>query len=944
MGLLHEIPSRANAPLLVSRQRVLERIRRRAVPITALIAPAGFGKTHIAQRIARLDPHWCEVDCAPAAGRPSLAHQLGAALAVQGDVAALETEQLARLLGVAWQGRSESLTLVVENAECLENDDAGRTLVAELMQECPPQGKLILCARHDPAGLLSDFSAPHLVTTLRRDQLAFDAEEMRALFAATNPSDRMMFRLNRLTEGWPVPALACARMAQEGTLDEAFSDLGAGQFRDLFDYVDRQVLARLPSEALRALCAAAGFDDLRTTELDQLFGERTGQHIGSLLSRKYQVSSDRVAQRTEVGPLIRAVVRDRYADEVRAAQLTLAAGWVAGGQIARAAQCYVQAGEIAQASELIRSTDSSALDALYIFSSLPEQYDRAALPCYPEVWAALIGARRLSEHPDVLAHEAQMVLASLSSDASEVTVDTIVGLSAILLADAGRNAAAHAMLERGRPIPQQGAQDAGHLHILAARATLDSREGAHDAALATWHKMQRHVLAQRSWFSQLTGIEIAAARARGQWEIEHQMVERMLSSAREGGAPAVIGTALAEGLFGAWLAGEDDLVEAYRTQLDLLMGEHELPMLLNLGLAGSGRRLSMHAAVAGQWDACAYIMAAADDHEPARASDNVATALAAADASGNALLRILARVAIAEKVPTARHRRLNEALEIVADVDSVGLRDSVKHLSEVGEPGAMLASFVNRLRSRSAGFESSGDAAQLRIWLSDGSVERDGAQLDISEGSWNLMTALAIEGRPAKRDVLCDKLWPDLPLEAARNALKMCVRRTRMQLGDAGAIVSFKGGYALGAAVEVDLRDLTRLRGAVDREGTLLAEFPEAPAIFERLRRGRPAGAHDLEWFESTEHWLQRTTVLLGELIARDALQRDDTAAALQIGEYLTKLEPFDEAGPSLSIAAHLAAKRRGAAVAEYGHYRKVLDEELGVEPSAQLRELLKSA
>ena len=931
--------------MLVSRQRVLEKIRRRAVPITALIAPAGFGKSHIARRIARLDPHWCEVDCAPGTARPSLAQQLAVALGIEGDVDALEMGLLARMLGAAWQDRSEPLTLVVENGEFLEDDDTGRALVAELMKGCPPHGKLILCARHDPAGLLSDFSAPHLLTTLRRDQLAFDDAEMRALFAATNPSDSMLYRVGRLTEGWPVPALSCARMAQEGTLDAALADLGAAPFRDLFDFIDHQVLAKLPSDVLRALCAATGFDDLRTAELDQLFGERSGQHIGSLLSRKYQIASDRVAQRTDVGPLIRAVVRDRYADEVRKTQLTLAAGWVADGQVARAAQCYVQAGEIAQASELIRSTDSSALDALYVFSSLPERYDRASLPCYPEVWAALIGARRLSEHPDVLAHEAQMVLASLGPDASEIMVDTIVGLSAIVLVDAGRIAAAHAMLERGRPIPQQGAQDAGHLHILAARATLYSREGKHDAALATWHKMQRHVLAQRSWFSQLTAIEIAAARARGQWEIEHQMVERMLSSAREGGAPAIIGMALAEGMFGAWLAGEDDLVEAYRTQLELLMEEHELPLLLNLSLAGGARRLSTRPAAPGQWDACAYIMAAADNHEPARASDYAVAALAAADASGSAtLLRILARVAVAEKVPTARRRRLDEALEIVAGVDSVALRESVKHLSDLGEPGAMLTSFVNRLRSRSAGFEPSGDAVRLRIWLSDGSVERDGLQLDISEGSWNLLTALAVEGRPAKRDALCDTLWPSLPLEAARNALKMCVRRTRLQLGDSDAIVSFKGGYVLGAAVEVDLHDLTTLRAAVDREGATLTEFPQATAIFERLRRGRPASALDLEWFESTEHWLQRTTVLLGEFIARDALQHDDIAGALQIGEYLTKLEPFDEAGPSLSIAAHLAAKRRGAAIAEYGHYRKVLDTELGVEPSSQLKGLLLTA
>ena len=251
MGLLHDLPVRANAPLLVSRQRVLEKIRRRAVPITALIAPAGFGKSHIAGRIARLDPQWCEVDCAPGIARPSLAQQLAAALEIEGDVRTLENGQLARMLGASLQGRTEPLTLVVDNGEALEEDAAGRALVAELMKECPPHSKLILCARYDPAGLLSDFSAPHLLTTLRRDQLAFDGAEMRALFAATNPSDSLMYRVGRLTEGWPVPALSCARMAHEGTLDDALADLGAGPFRELYDFVDRQVLANLPPDVRR---------------------------------------------------------------------------------------------------------------------------------------------------------------------------------------------------------------------------------------------------------------------------------------------------------------------------------------------------------------------------------------------------------------------------------------------------------------------------------------------------------------------------------------------------------------------------------------------------------------------------------------------------------------------------------------------------------------------
>ena len=259
----------------------------------------------------------------------------------------------------------------------------------------------------------------------------------------------MMYRVGRLTEGWPVLRVLCARMVEEGTLDAAFADFGAEQFRDLFDFVDRQVLAKLPPDVLRALCAAAGFDDLRTAELDGLL-EHSGVRTGSLLSRKYQVTSDpRCA--THRGRSAHPRRRPRPLRRRGSQDAAEPGGGLGRRRSGRARRAMLRPGrEIARAAELIRSTDSSALDALYVFSSLPAHLDRTSLPCYPEVWAALIGARRLSEQPDVLVHEAQMVLASLGPDASEIMVDTIVGLSAILPGRrrAHRRGARHA---RARP-------------------------------------------------------------------------------------------------------------------------------------------------------------------------------------------------------------------------------------------------------------------------------------------------------------------------------------------------------------------------------------------------------------------------------------------------------------------------------------------------------------
>ena len=923
--------------MFVNRQRVLDRIRKRGTAITALVAPAGYGKSYIAHRIARLEPSWAEVSASPRIDG-GFAERVAAALGV--DVSAPGPDLRDEIIR-AWLRLSGPLTLILDDVECLEGDRDGLTLLTDLISCHAPNGKLIVCARREPGIAFADFAGPHLLTTVRREHLAFDEDEMRSVFAADSEiTESLLFRISRFTSGWPLAALYFARLAREGNLESAFDALDPSSFDDLFDYVDWHVLAHLPQHVIYALCASVAFDDLGAEEFTHLFGAPPREHIVSDLTRRFQIADLLGGGRLEVSPLVRAVLRSRHAAEVHRGQLAVARTCAANHEVARAAQCYLEAGEIALASDLLRQADSVTLDALCIFSRLPDRYDPATLACYPEIWAASIGARRLSERPDALAREANAVLESLPPDVPDSTVNTVVALSALILMDAGRMADACIMLARGREIPDAGPQDAGQLHLLAALATIDATRGNYDAALTAWHKMQRHLLAEQTWFSQLLSIEIGAARARGRWETEYQSVEEMLKAAQRGGAPTIIAMALAEGVFGAWLARDVEVGDAYLTQFELVLKEHDVPGLLNFGLAALGRKLAPTRGGSWHWDAQAYLMSAADNDDPAAAAHDAQTAVALADNAGTAFLRVLARLAVAEKVPTSRTRRLAEAQEIAAEIDSAPLRESIARLVATGEPNGMLTSFIDRLRFRSSVFEPAGDTS-VAVYLANATICRDGTELTVSEGGWALTAALAVDERAVSRDTLCDRLWPDMPLESARNALKMCVRRTRQQLGDPDAIVSVKSTYVMGKDVNVDVRALPALRSAVARGTSAPADITAIEASFERLRHGRPDAFCRWEWFEDTERMLQAATRELGDFLAHAALDRGDTARALQIAEYLVGLDPLDEAARAVKIQAHLATENRGAAILEFQHYRKLLDRELGVAPSAQLKELL---
>jgi len=403
----------------------------------------------------------------------------------------------------------------------------------------------------------------------------------------------------------------------------------------------------------------------------------------------------------------------------------------------------------------------------------------------------------------------------------------------------------------------------------------------------------------------------------------------------------VLALALAEAVFGAWLAGEDDLYEAYRTELALVIERHDVPAMLRFALAATGRAPRLGSSNAPLWDARAFLLAAASAQDGTTAARYAQAALEAGDVADEPLTRVLVRIGAAEKAGSAR-ARLREALGLCERLGATPLHDAVRALAEHGDVRGVLAPFVNRLRHRAA-IAVAPEDAPLTIALADGTVWRGEERVDVSEGVLALLLALAVEGQPVGRERLVDRLWPDLHDESAYNALKMCVHRARGQLADPNAVVVSRGGYALAPQVDVDLRRLQLALERIRRDSVPDADVPWLEEIFERLVRGRPAAFANWEWFEPVERELEAATRDVGAFIAARALRAGDHVRALAIAHALTKLDPLDEAARQIAISAHIAANDRGAALLEYRGYREILREELDVEPSADLLRMIET-
>ncbi len=912
----------------VDRSRILARINRRGSPLVALLAPAGYEKTEVAIAVARTHRSFGRIECAAdSAFCTDLAAMLGAQSPASDD------------LSTAWHAL-ENYALIVDNIECLEGRRQELAAVRALLDPTPFPGsrRLLMCGRHDPGIGFSSLIEPNNITILRSEHLAFTENEMGALFEPVHVDEGQLYRLHAITGGWPVPVLYCLRVAQSGDIEELFAGTVEASFSGLVEYIDLSVIAKLPENVLRGLCAVVGIAGIRPQDIDELLGEKSAPPLSIAMTQTYEIASSSGSLGMEINGLVRCVMRARHEREICEVQRTFGAFFQERHEFGRAAQAYLSAGDTKTAATFLQS--SRELDGLATFDAFsppPEIDEPADLVSYPALWAAVLGARRLSVHSAVLANEARTVLQNLDAQTDPMALHTVTAMSVLAMLDDGKIDEAAAILAAFK---SPDGKEQYILPILAARATVDSYVGAFDRALATWYRIRPLARANAATFAQLTRIEIRAARARGDWEVELDALDRMLTAAEESRIATVVATALAEGVFGSWLADESELLDSYRARLGSFLAEHDIPALMSFNLAARGLPLASNA-LSKYWDALACLMTCADAGNGEAAALLARSACELADESGSAFTRILARVALSEKHAPSRVSLLQEAHEISAAIDSPPLQRSLMRLIDNLEPLGILNPLVNRLRAGAATVTRSSDVVRLHIGLADAVVRHNDVPVNISQGGWGLLGILSLEGRPVHRDVLCDRLWPNMPLESGHNALKMCVRRTRVQLGTADAIVSTQGGYALADWVEVDVFEMERLLATITNGAGNDGDLRRVATYFDAMTPGRQARFSEWEWSSTLEQRLESLGRAFGKVLCERALAASDFTRAIDRAQNLVALDPLDEAARKLLISSLLASGDRASAIKQFRSYTALLKEELDLEASSELKELL---
>ena len=211
-------------------------------------------------------------------------------------------------------------------------------------------------------------------------------------------------------------------------------------------------------------------------------------------------------------------------------------------------------------------------------------------------------------------------------------------------------------------------------------------------------------------------------------------------------------------------------------------------------------------------------------------------------------------------------------------------------------------------------------------------------RVTLSSSAQRLLAFLALQDRPRTRTYVARTLWPEATTARANANLRSSLwraLRTGYRVIDASA-----QEMALATNINVDIHD------AVASAHRLLDKTCLCDDILTRQTRDDLSADLLPEWSDNEWVLIEQEQYHQLRLYALEAMAKRLTVVgrhgeAVAAGLAAVRAEPLRESAHRVLIDAHLAAGNRGAAQHQYEQCRRVLLDELGLEPSESLRDVL---
>jgi len=292
----------------IPRQRTVERARLhallrqgRTLPLTLVVAPAGWGKSTLVADWLRQDPvtaGWVSLDggdndpkrfwrylllaagqAGPAAGAAGLRRLDAVGSDVTRDVLPTFINEMT-LSGAP-------LVLVLDDYHLVTSAQV-HAAVSTLLDRCPPQLHLVLITRADPPLPLSRLRVRGELAELRAEHLRFSLDEAREFFGdrlGTQLSERDVHRLLARTEGWAAGLQLAALRLKDRADPSAFIERFTGADWHIINYVGEEVLTSQPARVREFLLVTSILNRMCAPLCNALTGRSDGAELISEVHR-----------------------------------------------------------------------------------------------------------------------------------------------------------------------------------------------------------------------------------------------------------------------------------------------------------------------------------------------------------------------------------------------------------------------------------------------------------------------------------------------------------------------------------------------------------------------------------------------------------------------------------------------------------------------------------
>jgi len=215
---------------------------------------------------------------------------------------------------------------------------------------------------------------------------------------------------------------------------------------------------------------------------------------------------------------------------------------------------------------------------------------------------------------------------------------------------------------------------------------------------------------------------------------------------------------------------------------------------------------------------------------------------------------------------------------------------------------------------------------------------RDRQELAVAAGGQRLIALLALRGRPVGRLCAAGTLWPDYPTERSLADLRTAL--WRINQSSRQVIAATPSLLMLETGIEIDVRNLVAFAHRLTRPGSASDALDLDSVRLADLVGDLLPGWYD-DWVQDEREWLRQTRLHALEALARRLSASGRHADAIQAALAAIRLEPLRETAHRSLIELHLAEGNWSEASGQFQRYRRLLRDELGLEPSDSMRLLL---